>query len=78
MDILYELKSERDRIDAAIRALSGNTVAKNGRRGRSAGRRQRGRRQMSPAARARISAAQKKRWAAVKAAQRTTAATKKK
>jgi hypothetical protein len=60
MDILAQLKAERDKaaqqanaLDAAIRALSGlsSTGAT------------RGRRTMSAAARARISASQKARWA---------------
>jgi hypothetical protein len=66
--LLSQLKTERDRIDKAIAALesldgSRPTAAptKGGRRGR---------RPMSAAARKRIAAAQKKRWAAVKAAKK--------
>src|SRR5438105_15346073 len=63
MDILAQLKAERDKaaqrvnaLDTAIRALSGlNTGAT------------RGRWTMSAAARARIAAAQRARWAKVKA-----------
>jgi hypothetical protein len=63
MDIIAQLKAERDKaaqqvnaLDVAIKALSGlnSTGAK------------RGRRTMSAAARARISAAQKARWAKAK------------
>ena len=54
-EILSQLKQERDRLDAAIRALEG--VASPVRRGRKPGR------HMSAAARARIGAAMKKRWA---------------
>ncbi len=60
MDIIALLKAERDKaaqqvnaLDAAIRALSGL----------SSGRRLHGPRKMSAAARARISASQKARWA---------------
>ena len=63
MDILVQLKAERDKVaqqvnalDTAIRALSGLN---------STGAR-RGRRTMSAAARARIAAAQRARWAKVK------------
>src|SRR5260370_39115798 len=51
--IIAELEAERDRLSAAIQALSGK------RPGRRPGAR---RKSMSPAARAKISAAQKKRW----------------
>src|SRR5438128_1816701 len=60
MDIIAELRAERDKaaqqvnaLDTAIRALSGL----------SSGRRLHGPRKMSAAARARISASQKARWA---------------
>jgi|SRR5437867_3792559 len=60
MDIIAQLKAERDKaaqqvnaLDTAIRALSGL----------SSGRRLHGPRKMSAAARARISASQKARWA---------------
>ena len=67
MDIIAQLKAERDRaaqqvnaLDTAIRALSGlNSTAAT-----------RGHRTMSAAARARISAAQKARWAKVKGQQK--------
>jgi len=52
--IVVELEAERDRLSAAIQALRGK------RPGRRPGA---SRRRMSPAARAKISAAQKKRWA---------------
>lgn len=57
--ILSDLKSERDRIDAAIQALEG------GRKGRGPGRPAGSgkRRTMSPAARRRISEMMKLRWA---------------
>src|SRR2546427_12221557 len=61
MDIIAQLKAERDKaahqakaLDTAIRALSGMN---------STGGSARGRRTMSAAARARISAAQRARWA---------------
>ena len=67
MEILEVLKAERDKaaqqvnaLDTAIKALSGlNSTAAT-----------RGRRTMSAAARARISAAQKARWAKVKGQQK--------
>ncbi len=58
--ILSDLRSERDRIDAAIQALEG------GRKGRGPGRpvgSGKKRRTMSPAARKRISEMMKIRWA---------------
>jgi hypothetical protein len=57
MDILSELKQQRDRLTQAIAALEGSTLrsAANGRR-----------RHMSAAARARISRAMKARWASGK------------
>jgi hypothetical protein len=59
--ILAELVAERERIDAAIRALGG--VAKTS---PSNGAVTPKRRRISAAGRQRIAAAQKKRWAAVK------------
>lgn len=64
-EILESLKQERQRIDKAIAALGGG--GSRGGWGSSGGRR-RGVRHMSAEARARISAAQKKRWAMRKAA----------
>jgi hypothetical protein len=65
MDILTQLKDERDRIDAAIKALSGGRggarVATNGRRKR---------RKLSAAARRKIAAAARARWASAKKAGR--------
>lgn len=66
--IVADLKSERDRIDAAIRALEGTRKSGrgpgrpvgSGKRSSTAGRR---RRTMSPAARKRISEMMKLRWA---------------
>jgi hypothetical protein len=61
-DITAQLKVERERIDKAIAALNGTGV------GRATGtRRRRGPRKMSAEARARIAAAQKARWAKVRA-----------
>ena len=69
MDILQALRSERDRLTAAIEALEGN------RRGRptatSVGGRRR-RRTLSATAKRRISEAAKKRWAAAKKAGRNS------
>jgi len=67
MDILSALKQQRDRIDAAIRALSGST----GGRGRAAAGGPRGpRRRLSAEARRKISEAAKVRWAKAKKAGR--------
>jgi len=69
--ILSDLRSERDRIDAAIRALEG------GRRGRGPGRPAGSggkRRTMSTAARKRISEMMKLRWAERKKKTRAKAA----
>jgi hypothetical protein len=61
-EIVEQLKAERERLDNAIAVLNGasgtQTTQNTGRPGP---------RKMSAAARARISAAQKKRWAAQKA-----------
>jgi hypothetical protein len=70
MDILHELENHRDRIDAAIRALTGGPAG-NGRRRSSQGQptaRRRGRRKLSAAARKRISEAAHARWAKAKKA----------
>ncbi|WP_041855937.1 hypothetical protein [Candidatus Korobacter versatilis] len=61
--LLAELKHERDRIEQAISALEGL-----GKGGRTTAKGRKGRRHMSAEARARISAAMKKRWAARKKA----------
>ena len=58
--IINQLTAERDRIDAAIRLLSGTTVTKVPAKGK--------RKKMSAAARKRISAAQKAHWAEQKKA----------
>jgi hypothetical protein len=66
-EMINELKQERDRIEAAIRALEGATSKRatgNGRRKRT----------MSPEARAKIAAAAKRRWAAARKAGKTTLA----
>jgi len=73
-DIIASLKAERDHIDTAIRALE-SLSSKHSPRERSrtkAGFVKR-RRSMSPAARARIVAAQRKRWAAWRKANKKTA-----
>ena len=67
--IVEALKQERTRISQAIAVLEGTSgksmnVNGIGPRGR------RGRRHMSPEARARIAAAQRRRWASVKAARK--------
>jgi hypothetical protein len=64
--IVQQLRQERDRLDAAIKALTavGSSTTSNGSvRGR------RGRR-LSAAARQRIAAAQRARWAKIKAKQK--------
>jgi hypothetical protein len=74
--IVNALRQERDRIDAAIAALSGGRVG-NGRkrRGRNVrvepSRSRRPRRRLSAAARKRISDAAKARWAKAKKAGKT-------
>lgn len=62
--ILAQLTAERGRIDAAIKLLSGMGSAT---KVAAKAPKTRKRRKMSKEARARIAAAQKKRWAAVKA-----------
>ena len=57
--VVEQLKAERAKLDRAIEALSG-VVGKSG-KGRG------GKRKLSTAARSRIAAAQRKRWAKVKA-----------
>jgi len=71
MDILSELRQQRERINNAIQALSGRSFGNGRRRGRPksgaklvAGRKPR--RKLSAAARKRISQAAKQRWAAAK------------
>jgi hypothetical protein len=59
--IVAQLKSERDRLDKAIEALSGL-----GGTGRASG----GKRVLSAAARARIAQAQRERWKKFKAAKK--------
>ena len=65
-EILYALKEERERLSRAIGVLEGGSRGAVGRPAAVSGARQ-GRRRMSPEARARIAAAQRKRWAKVKA-----------
>ena len=64
--ILVELKAERDHIDRAIAAL-GSIGARQGRRGRAAGRSTSGgkrrKRRLTPEGRKRLSEMMKKRWA---------------
>jgi hypothetical protein len=66
--IMSQLRDERDRLDQAIRALEGTSPTT--RRGRSAKRK----RVMSPAARAKIAAAARRRWAAARKAGKTNLA----
>ncbi len=63
--ILTELIDQRDRLTAAIQALSGNSTAKRGRPKKEAGTRTRTR-TMSAAGKKRISDAAKARWAKAK------------
>ncbi|MFL6439199.1 MAG: hypothetical protein ACJ71Q_16600 [Terriglobales bacterium] len=66
--IIDALKQERERLDRAIAVLRGSspgTAVGSPRSGASGARK--GRRRMSPEARARIAAAQRRRWAKVKA-----------
>jgi hypothetical protein len=57
--VLEQLKAERAKLDKAIEALSGITGKASGGRG--------GKRRLSAAARAKIAAAQRARWAKFKA-----------
>ena len=59
--VLKQLTEERDRLEAAIKAIEG--ISKNGGGLRGATGKRVGRRRMSAAGRARIAAAQRKRWA---------------
>jgi len=59
--ILKQLEQERDRLDAAIKAIGGISSDGIGSARTTSGRR--GRRRMSAAGRARIAAAQRARWA---------------
>ena len=68
--ILSDLRSERDRIDAAIRALDGGRTGRGPGRPAGSGRR----RTMSAAARKRISEMMKLRWAERKKKSRAKAA----
>jgi hypothetical protein len=70
-DIVNVLRGERERPSRAIEVLEGGSSRSRG-RGRPAGPSgaRRGRRRMSAEARARIAAAQRKRWAKVKAAKK--------
>jgi hypothetical protein len=70
--ILTDLKSERERIDGAIRALEGGRTGRGP--GRPVGSGGRKRRTMSPAARKRISEMMKLRWAERKKKSKTKAA----
>ena len=66
--ILTLLKQELGRIEAAIAALSGSSHRGRGRPRKSSPAGQRGPRRMSDAARAKIAAAQRARWAKQKSA----------
>ena len=80
--IVTQLKQERARLDQAISALEGSqTVRRPGRPPKSASApkvAQRGPRHMSAAARAKISAAAKARWAKIKAGSKKTGTAQKK
>jgi hypothetical protein len=68
------LSRELERLDNAIAALGHITSRSNGRRGAATTRGRRPRRKLSAAARAKIAAAQRARWAKVKAKQEKRAA----
>ncbi len=68
------LSRELDRLDNAIAALGHIGGRRNGRTGFATRRERRPRRKLSAAARARIAAAQRARWAKVKAKQERKAA----
>lgn len=59
--VVQQLKNERDRLDRAISALEGSRAHRGARTGH---------RKLSAEARARIAAAQRKRWAKFKAAKK--------
>jgi exonuclease VII small subunit len=63
--IVQELKRERDRLDAAIRALTSVNGSGRGNHSGSSGKRR-----LSAAARQRIAAAQRARWARIRAKQK--------
>jgi hypothetical protein len=69
-DVIDELRAERGRLDEAIAALEGSSPRRRGRPQK--GNARAGRRMMSVAARKRISAAMKARWAARKKASPAT------
>src|SRR5689334_4946630 len=71
-------KEQIDETIAELRAQLGGTSVKAGRKAKVAGSPTQAKRQMSAAARKRIAAAQKKRWAAFHAGQKTEAAPAKK
>ncbi len=68
--ILEELRAERDRLDAAIRAIAGLEGV--GNQPRSGGRGRKARRRMSADARRRIGLAMRKRWAERKSSAKKT------
>ena len=78
MDIVKELKEQRDRLEAAISALEGGRSARkaaNGKRKtgpRAVNGRRKGKRRLSAAARKKISEAAKARWAKAKRAGRNS------
>ena len=74
--IIDALKEECERLDRAIAVLEGGSRGPATRRSHFLiGSAHTGRRHMSPEARAKIAAAQRKRWARVKAKQAASAAT---
>jgi hypothetical protein len=68
MDILAQLKTERDKVARQLSGLDTAIAALSGLHGRAGARRPR--RRLSAAARARIAAAQRARWARVKGQQK--------
>src|SRR5262249_11832222 len=66
MDILALLKAERDKVARQLEGLNAAVAAFAGTYGGKGGSRSSGRRQLSAAARARIAAAQRARWAKIK------------
>jgi hypothetical protein len=72
MDILQELKDERDRLTQAINALEGTEIRRRRRAARTGNGRRRPKRRLSAAAKRRISQAAKARWAKAKKAGRNS------
>jgi len=76
--IVALLIAERDRLDAAIRALQGSQSARQSGRAAAAARKRGGKRTLSAAGRKAIADAARRRWAAIKAGKAASPFAKKK